>query len=85
MEQTICVQSDHRCRDSYSLPHDGQNRDDHCELQQAFRDAEPELVHCDVQLEPCGEQQVQDGAQRASTRDGQHRSDCACGCFHPYR
>ena len=90
MEQPTCVrQSDLCCCDHYSLPCDGQRRDGHYVQLRAFRCAEQEMAHCDVQLVCYGEQQEQDDAQqehcdaqRASAYDGLHRSGQACDCCH---
>ena len=65
MEQPTCVrQSDLCCCDHYSLPCDGQRRDGHYVQLRAFRCAEQEMAHCDVQLVCYGEQQEQDDAQQ---------------------
>ena len=64
MEQFTCVQSDHRYCDSCSEPCDGLSRDDRYLLLRAFRCAEPELLHGDVQIVPRDAQQVPCDAQQ---------------------
>ena len=83
MEQSTCVQSGHRYRGSCSLPCDGQRPCDHSLLLRAFRCAEPE--HCYVQQVRCDVQLEHYDVQRASTHDGQRRSEGHDGCFRPCR